>query len=59
MKRTLGAEYGKCLDDLERAERKMARAFNAWQKARARLRSLGKKIDTRQRELDNGEADIT
>jgi hypothetical protein len=53
----LGARYQKALDTLEAAEKKMARAFNAWIKARAQLRALGKRIDTVQRDIDAQEAD--
>jgi hypothetical protein len=51
-RRNLGAEYGKALDAFDHAERKMLRAVRAWEKARARLRSLGKRLDQHQAELD-------
>ena len=52
----LGTKYQKALDTLEAAEKKMARAFNAWIKARARLRSIGKRIDTLQSDIDAEDA---
>ena len=53
----LGTKYQKALDTLEAAEKKMARAFNAWIKARAQLRALGKKLDTLQRDIDAQESE--
>jgi hypothetical protein len=41
-----GVDYQKALDKLEVAERRLARHFAAWQKARVRVRSLGKRLDT-------------
>lgn len=41
----LGRKYQKALDQLEIAERRMARAFTAWLKARRVVKSMGKKLD--------------
>jgi len=54
-RKNVGAQYGRALSVLEQAERKMTRAFNAWVKARARLKSLDKKLTTIQQEIDNME----
>lgn len=40
-----GVAYQKALDDLDTAERKMRRAFKAWDRARQRLAREGKKLD--------------
>jgi hypothetical protein len=55
-RRPLGAVYQDALDALEAAEKKMARSFNAWIKARAKLRALGKRLDTLQRDIDAEDA---
>jgi hypothetical protein len=43
-----GQAYVKSLDEVEQIEKKMARLFNAWLKAKARLRSVNRKLDEMQ-----------
>lgn len=45
MKPDIGARYALAVEALEDKERKMQRAFNAWTKQRAVVRSLQKRID--------------
>jgi hypothetical protein len=40
-----GHVYVKAMDDLEVIEKKMARLFNAWVKAKAKLRRANAKLD--------------
>jgi hypothetical protein len=46
--RNPGNAYAAALDQLDRAEVKLARSFNAWLKARKAVRSIGRKLDTMQ-----------
>lgn len=43
--RNPGRAYAAALDQLERAESKLARSFTAWLKARAVLRRVSRKLD--------------
>jgi hypothetical protein len=45
-KRNVGEQFAKALELLEERERKLARAFNAWNKTRNMVRALQKRIDT-------------
>lgn len=47
--RNLGAAYGRALDQVNRAEAKMRRAFHAWEKARAALLRCERRLDDAQR----------
>jgi hypothetical protein len=40
-----GIEYVKATDNIEEIEKKMARLFNQWLKAKARLRHVNRKLD--------------
>jgi hypothetical protein len=44
-KRNVGEQFAKALELLEERERKLARAFNAWNKTRNMVRALQKRID--------------
>lgn len=46
--RNPGNAYADALERLEAAEAKLARAFNAWIKARRGVRSIGRKLDSLQ-----------
>lgn len=43
--RNLGAAYGRALDQVNRAEARMRRAFHAWEKARAALIRCERRMD--------------
>lgn len=51
--RNPGAAYGAALDQLNRAELKLRRAFHAWEKRRAALIRAERRLDAR--ELGRGE----
>lgn len=55
-RRDLGSEYTRRLNAIDAAEKKLRRAFHAWEKARAHLRSLDRKTARMQAELDALEA---
>jgi hypothetical protein len=40
-----GTEYVKIMDSVEEIEKRMARLFNQWLKAKARLRHVNRKLD--------------
>jgi hypothetical protein len=46
--RNLGAQYAKVLDRHAEIERQLARVMNRWQKSRAALKRIEKKLDEAQ-----------
>lgn len=52
------ARMAKAVADLDRAEVKLLRAVNKWQKARATVRRLGAKLDRESLEGLPGEMDV-
>ena len=44
-KPNLGNQYQNAVDRVQRMEQKLARAFRAWEKAKADAKRLGKRID--------------
>lgn len=47
-KKDLGALYGKALDRHAQLEKELARVMNRWQKSRAELKRIEKKMDEAQ-----------
>jgi len=47
----LGNQYADAMARVERMERKLARAFNAWQKSKAEVKRLAKRMDKLQEAL--------
>lgn len=41
----LGRAYGKALAQMEAAEARMRRAFNAWDRARLTVKRMGKRLE--------------
>lgn len=47
-----GAQFAEQLARVDSAERKMRRAFNAWQRESSTLRRMGKRLDSAMRTAD-------